>query len=63
LVSPSQRLIFTGAALGTIFVAFVLFGTVWFMEWLGKEPIIKFTITVPNPPGDGRVLENPSIKV
>jgi acyl-CoA reductase-like NAD-dependent aldehyde dehydrogenase len=32
-------------------------------EWYKKEPIIKYEITVPQPPVDGKILEKPSLKV
>ncbi len=34
----------------------------WFQDW-EAEPVIRYTIDVPKPAGDGTVLENPSIKV
>ena len=40
-----------------------MYFSIKFFTWWGSEPVIKYTIAVPNPPGDGTVLENPSIKV
>lgn len=47
------------------FVAVWMYYGIRFFTWLTGEgeEIIKYTIDVPNPPGDGRVMENPSIKV
>lgn len=45
------------------FVGIYMYYGIKFYTWLGSEKIIRYTIDAPNPPGDGRVLENPSIKV
>lgn len=36
-----------------------------FFSWFSGdgEKIVKYTIDVPNPPGDGTIMETPSIKV
>ena len=52
-----------GSAAGTVFVAIVVFAIVNFVEWWKKEPIIKYEISAPTPPADGKILERPSIKV
>ena len=53
-----------GGAIGaTIFVAIALYSFLHFVEWYKSEPIIPYTISVPNPSGDGKVLEKPSVKV
>lgn len=47
-------------------VVFVLWFMVtvskWFQAW-EDEKVIRYTIDVPKPAGDGTALENPSIKV
>lgn len=59
----SERLLYTPAVGATIFVTVVIFSVVSIVGWYKKERVIKYTVTVPNPPGDGRVMEKPSIKV
>ena len=59
----SEKLLYMSAAGATIFVAVFIFSVVNFIEWCTREPVIKYTIAVPNPPGDGRVTEKPSLKV
>lgn len=59
----SERMLWIGSAIGTIFIAFVLWGIVNFAEWYKSEPIFKYAIQVPTPPTDRTVLEKPSIKV
>ncbi|KAH7409485.1 putative aldehyde dehydrogenase-like protein C21C3 [Cadophora sp. MPI-SDFR-AT-0126] len=44
------------------FVAIWMYYGIKFFTWLTSEEIIKYQIEVPNPPGDGRVMEKPSIK-
>ena len=51
------------AAGATILVATFIFSVVNLIEWYTKEPVIRYTISVPNPPGDGSITEKPSIKV
>jgi hypothetical protein len=63
ILMRSERMLWIGSAIGTVFVGFTLWAIVRFAEWYKKEPIISYSITVPNPPGDGTVLEKPSIKV
>jgi len=45
------------------FVAIWMYYGIKFFTWLTSEEIIKYQIEIPNPPGDGRVMEKPSIKV
>lgn len=59
----SEKLLWTGSAIGMVFVAVCLFGTLWIIDYIKLEKVIPYTISAPNPPGDGRVLEKPSIKV
>ena len=59
----SERLLWIGAAIGTVLVASFLWGTIKLVEWYTKEPIIKYNITLPTPPPEKQILENPSIKV
>jgi hypothetical protein len=59
----SEKLLWTGSAIGMVVVATVLFGTLWMLDYLNVEKIIPYTISAPNPPGNGRVLEKPTIKV
>ena len=47
----------------TLFVLALLYGFLKFYEWYFSELIIAYEIDAPNPPGDGKVMENPSIKV
>lgn len=47
----------------TLFVLSLLYSLVRVVEWYRSEAIIGYTIAVPNPPGDGTLLEKPSIKV
>jgi hypothetical protein len=63
LQTSSEKLLWTGSAVGMVFVATILFGTIRTLDYLKLEKIIPYTISAPNPPGDGRVLEKPSIKV
>ncbi|CZT47763.1 probable betaine aldehyde dehydrogenase [Rhynchosporium secalis] len=44
------------------FVALWMYFGIKFFTWLTGEEIIQYEIAIPNPPGDGRVMENPSIK-
>jgi hypothetical protein len=48
---------------GLAFVGIWMYFSIQFFTWWGSEPVIKYTTTVPNPPGDGTILENLSIKV
>jgi hypothetical protein len=59
----SELLLYAMAVGATIFVAGILYVTINIIEWYTKEPIIKYEIAVPAPPGDGRAVEKPSIKV
>jgi hypothetical protein len=59
----SEKLLWTGSAIGMVFVATCLFGTLWILDYIKLEKAIPYTISAPNPPGDGRVLEKPTIKV
>ncbi|PBP28337.1 aldehyde dehydrogenase [Diplocarpon rosae] len=47
-----------------LFVAvWMYYGIRFFIWWTGNgEEIIKYTVEAPIPPGDGRAMENPSIK-
>jgi hypothetical protein len=52
-----------GSIGGVIFVCWWMFAvSKWFQAW-EDEPIIRYTIDVPKPVGDGTALETPSIKV
>jgi hypothetical protein len=52
-----------GSIGGVIFVLWWMFTvSKWFQAW-EDEPIIRYTIDVPQPAGDGTALERPSIKV
>jgi hypothetical protein len=52
-----------GSIGGVIFVIWWMFTvSKWFQAW-EDEPIIRYSIDVPKPAGDGTALENPSIKV
>jgi hypothetical protein len=59
----SERLLYMPAVGATIFVTVVIFSVVSIVGWYKKERVLKYTVNVPNPPGDGRVMEKPSIKV
>jgi acyl-CoA reductase-like NAD-dependent aldehyde dehydrogenase len=52
-----------GSIGGVIFVLWwMITVSKWFQAW-EDEPIIRYSIDVPKPAGDGTALENPSIKV
>jgi hypothetical protein len=60
-----QRMMFLifGSVGGVIFVLWYMFTVSrWFQAW-EDEKIIRYTIDVPKPAGDGTALEKPSIKV
>ena len=59
----SEKLLWTGSAIGMVFVATCLFGTIKILEYLKLEKVIPYTISAPSPPRDGTVLEKPTIKV
>ena len=48
---------------GSIFVMWWMFTVSKFFQDWEAEPIIRYTIDVPKPAGDGTALEKPSIKV
>lgn len=50
------------AGAGIFVIVWLYYGLMYF-TWLSSEKIIRYTIDVPHPPGDGRVMDNPSIKV
>jgi hypothetical protein len=52
-----------GSIGGVIFVLWWMFTvSKWFQAW-EDEPVIRYTIDVPKPAGDGTALKEPSIKV
>ncbi|TVY56588.1 putative aldehyde dehydrogenase-like protein [Lachnellula cervina] len=57
-----ERLLYASAIGSTAFVAILIWSAVWFKEWYYSEPIIKYTVAVPAPPEDSRILERPSIR-
>ncbi|PQE21234.1 aldehyde dehydrogenase protein [Rutstroemia sp. NJR-2017a WRK4] len=57
-----EKLMFSLAAGATLFVGFLLYGTVRFSEWYKAEPIIPYTIPELKPPEKKKILENPSVK-
>ncbi|TVY81930.1 putative aldehyde dehydrogenase-like protein [Lachnellula suecica] len=57
-----EKLLYGTAIGSTIFVMIIIWGIILLKEWIYKEPIIKYTIAVPVPPEDSRILERPSIK-
>jgi hypothetical protein len=59
----SEKMLWIGSAIGMVFVATFIYGTLWIIDYIKLEKVIPYTISAPNPPGDGRVLERPSIKV
>jgi acyl-CoA reductase-like NAD-dependent aldehyde dehydrogenase len=59
----SEKMLWVGSAAAMVGVASFIFGTLWIVEYMKLEKAIPYTIAAPNPPGEGRVLENPSIKV
>jgi hypothetical protein len=59
----SEKLMFSLAAGATLFVGFLLYGTVRLSEWYKAEPIIPYTIPELKPPEKKKILENPSVKV
>jgi hypothetical protein len=54
---------YLGSAIAMVFVASCLYGTLWIMDYLNSEKVILYSVDAPNPPGNGRVLDIPSIKV
>jgi hypothetical protein len=59
----SEKMLWIGSAIAVVFVATCIYGALWIIEYTKLEKVIPYTISAPNPPGDGRVLEKPSIKV
>jgi hypothetical protein len=59
----SEKMLWTGSALGMVVVAAFIYGALKIVDYYKLEKVIPYTISAPNPPGDGRVLEKPSIKV
>ncbi|RDW92484.1 aldehyde dehydrogenase-3 [Coleophoma crateriformis] len=57
-----QKLLITIGLATTGFVLVLLFGFVKLVDWYKSEPIISYTIDVPQQPADSRILEKPSIK-
>jgi hypothetical protein len=63
LMCSSVRLLWAGSAIGTVLLASIIIYVVRLLEWYKKEAVISYEITAPTPPGDGTVLEKPSIEV
>ncbi|KAF4630931.1 hypothetical protein G7Y89_g7203 [Cudoniella acicularis] len=56
------RLLWGAALFATFIVIVVIYSAVSILEWLYKEPVIKYTIALPTQAEPGKILEKPSIK-
>lgn len=57
-----EKLMFTLALGATVFVAFLLYGTIRFIEWYNAEPVLQYSIAELKAPEEKKILQNPSIK-
>ncbi|CAG8977235.1 hypothetical protein HYALB_00007931 [Hymenoscyphus albidus] len=57
-----KYLLWSAAIFATALVSLIIYLIVLVMEWLYKDPVVKYTIVSPTNPEDSQILENPSIK-
>ncbi|KAL3422278.1 aldehyde dehydrogenase [Phlyctema vagabunda] len=62
LERDAEDLLVPIAIASSVFVVVILYGFIRVLDWYRAEPIVPYTLDAPNPPGEGKVLEKPSIK-